>query len=253
MCRHSCAGAYDSRHMGCMGSPAHWLGIHTPSGLHAQISVAPERVNSVGAQQSDWLVVRRYRRLYNQLCPCCRRTWSGIVVFASGTQLLPQHVVSATITSSPHVPILVLLVGLNRLGSTDGAHIENLLVERKCIPGLDSSIALVIDRDDLFRVCSGSDHTEAVLLAPFSSGRIAIAAATAYGVPFLLHPVAALGCMSPWNMKLQCLDLVAAFLLVVSSAVCTRQPPTTPTLSRLRLPAWCPSSHVWFLRGSGLM
>ena len=99
----------------------------------------------------------------------------------------------------------------------------------------------------------GSDHTEAVLLAPFSSGRIAIAAATAYGVPFLLHPVAALGCMSPWNIKLQCLDLVAAFLLVVSSAVCTRQPPNTPTLSRLRLPAWCPSSHVWFLRGSGLM
>ena len=49
------------------------------------------------------------------------------------------------------------------------------------------------------------------------------------------------------HMKLQCLDLVAAFLLGASSAVCTRQPPTAPILARFRLPAWF-SVHAWFLR-----
>ena len=38
-----------------------------------------------------------------------------------GSQLLPRRVVSATITSSPCVRILVLLLGLKRLGNTDGA------------------------------------------------------------------------------------------------------------------------------------
>ena len=48
-------------------------------------------------------------------------------------------------------------------------------------------------------------------------------------------------------MKLQCLDLVAVFLLGVSSAVCTRQPPTASMLARFHLPAWS-SVHVWLLR-----
>ena len=48
-------------------------------------------------------------------------------------------------------------------------------------------------------------------------------------------------------MKLQCLDLVAAFLLGVSSAVCTRQPLTVSVLVRFRLPAWS-SVHAWLLR-----
>ena len=46
---------------------------------------------------------------------------------------------------------------------------------------------------------------------------------------------------------------VAAFLLGVSSAVCTRQPPTASVLAHLRLPAWS-SVHAWLLRlwtGSG--
>ena len=51
-------------------------------------------------------------RLYTQLCPCGRRTWSEIIVLTLGTHLLPQHVVSATITSSPYVRILILLLGL---------------------------------------------------------------------------------------------------------------------------------------------
>ena len=48
-------------------------------------------------------------------------------------------------------------------------------------------------------------------------------------------------------MKLQCLDLVTAFLLGVSSAVCTRQPLTASVLARFRLPAWS-SVHAWLLR-----
>ena len=53
--------------------------------------------------------------------------------------------------------------------------------------------------------------------------------------------------MSPWHMELRCLDLVAAFLLGVSSAVCTCQPPTVSTLARFCLPAWS-SVHARLLR-----
>ena len=101
-------------------------------------------------------------------------------------------------------------------------------------------------------MCSGSDHAEAVLLA-FPSSRIPVVAATARVVPFLLHPAAALGRMSPWHMRLHCLDLVAAFLLGLSSVVCNRQLPTAAMLARFRLPAWS-SVHAWLLRlrtGSG--
>ena len=117
-------------------------------------------------------------------------------------------------------------------------HIEHLLFECQCIPGLDSSVALALLRCDLFRVCSGSDHAEAVLLAAFPTSRIPVVAATACVAPFLLDPAAAPGRMSPWHMKLRCLGLVAAFLLGVSTAVCTRQPPAAFVLARFPLPAW---------------
>ena len=48
-------------------------------------------------------------------------------------------------------------------------------------------------------------------------------------------------------MKLRCLDRVAAFMFGVSSAVCTRQPPTASMLARFCLPAWS-SVHAWLLR-----
>ena len=86
-----------------------------------------------------------------------------------------------------------------------------------------------------------------MLLAAFPTSHMPVVAATACVVLFLLDPAAALGRMSPWHMKLQCLDLVAAFLLGVSSAVCTRQPPTVSMLARFRLPA-CSSVHTWLLR-----
>ena len=126
-------------------------------------------------------------------------------------------------------------------------HIEHLLFECQCIPGLDSSVALALLRCDLFRVCSGPDHAEAVLLSAFPTSGVPVAAATACVVPFLLDPAAALGLMSPWHMKLRCLGLVAAFLLGVPTAVCTRQPPTASELARFSLPAWS-SVHAWLLR-----
>ena len=63
------------------------------------------------------------------------------------------------------------------------------------------------------------DHAEEVLLAAFPTSRILSVAATACVVLFLLDPAAALGRMSAWHMKLQCLDIVAAFLLGVLCAV----------------------------------
>ena len=55
--------------------------------------------------------------------------------------------------------------------------------------------------------------------------------------------------MSSWRVsqQLRCLDLVAAFLLEVSSAVCIRQPLTASEVARFRLPAWA-SVHAWLLR-----
>ena len=92
----------------------------------------------------------------------------------------------------------------------------------------------------------GSDHAEAVLLAAFPTSHIPVVAATACVVPFLLDPGAALGRRSSWHTKLQCLDLIAAFLPGVSSAVCTRQPPTASMLAHFCLPAW---SSVHMQRG----
>ena len=47
-------------------------------------------------------------------------------------------------------------------------------------------------------------------------------------------------------MKLQCLALVAVFLLGVSSAACARLPPTESVSASIHLPAWS-SVHSWLL------
>ena len=62
-----------------------------------------------------------------------------------------------------------------------------------------------------------------------------------------LYAIQSMGRMSPWHMKLQCWDLVTAFLLGVSSAVCTHQPPTASMLAHFRLPTWS-SVRSWLLR-----
>ena len=218
--RHSCAGSYDSRHMSCMGGSAHRLAIHMPGGL--EISVTPQRGNTSGARRSDWLTLLHHRRLCTQLCPCGRRTWSEVIVLTLGTQLLPQHVFSAIVTSSPSCPDIGSAPKARAARQHRWRRIQHLLFEFQCVPCLDSSVALTLLRDDLSRVCSGS-------------------------VPFLLDPAAAMSCVSPRHVTLQCLDHVAAFLLGVSSTVCTRQPPTASVLARFRLPAWS-SVHAWLLR-----
>ena len=126
-------------------------------------------------------------------------------------------------------------------------HIEHLLFECPGISGLGGSPAINLFRDDLFRACSGTDHARAVLLATFPSDRTPAVAATACLVPFLHDPAAALGRHPLWRMKLQCLALVAVFLLGVSSAVCTQLPPSACALANLRLPGWS-SVHSWLLR-----
>ena len=80
----------------------------------------------------------------------------------------------------------------------------------------------------------------------FPSAHTPAVAATDCLVQFLLDPAAALGRHPPWRviMKLQCPALVADFLLGVSSAVCTRLPPSV--LAGLRLPAWS-SVRSWLL------
>ena len=56
---------------------------------------------------------------------------------------------------------------------------EHLLFECPFASGLGSSMAITILRDDLFRVCSGSDHAEAGLLAAFPSSHAPVVPATA--------------------------------------------------------------------------
>ena len=114
----ACRG-YSSYHMGmgCMVGPTHQLATH----VRLQISVTPHAQTPVERNgQSGLHILLHRRRLCTQGCPCVR-TRSGIIVLTLGTQLSPQRVVSATITSSRHVRILVLLLGLKRLGNTDGA------------------------------------------------------------------------------------------------------------------------------------
>ena len=101
--------------------------------------------------------------------------------------------------------------------------------------------------DYLFQACSGSEHAEAVLLASFPSGHVPVVAATPRLVPILLDPAAAMGRHPPWHVKLQCSDVVTAFLLVKSSMTCTRQPLPASTLARFCLPAWS-SIRSWLLR-----
>ena len=115
---------------------------------------------------------------------------------------------------------------------------QHLLFEFPVILGTGGTLAITILRDDLLKACFGSDYASAVLLAAFPTDRTPVVAATACLVPFLLDPAAAMGRSPPWRMKLQCVSLVAVFLLGVSSPARTRLPPCESMLASLRLPAW---------------
>ena len=93
-----------------------WAAPRTGSG-HTHARWAAD-IRHPSVREHLWSVAVRlaylphHRRLCTHLRPCGRRSGSEIIFFTLGTQLLPQHVFSATITSSPHVRILVLLLGL---------------------------------------------------------------------------------------------------------------------------------------------
>ena len=125
-------------------------------------------------------------------------------------------------------------------------HIEHLLFECPGVLGPGGTLAVKLLRDDLCRACFGYDHASAVLLAEFPSDQTPVLAATVCLVPCLLDPAAALGHPPPCQLKLQCLALVAAFLIGMSSAACTRLPPSEPVLASRRLPALS-SVHAWYI------
>ena len=159
---------------------------------------------------------------------------------------MPPHVVSAKTTSFPRARIFGLLLGLRQPGSTDGATLSTCCVNDRVSLAWTAVWQFPFAGMTSFGR-NGSDHAAAVLQAAFPSSYIPVVAVTAGLVPFLLDPAAALGCHPPWYMKLQYVDLVAAFLLGVSSTVCTRQPSSASTVARIRLPAWS-SVRLWLLR-----
>ena len=124
-------------------------------------------------------------------------------------------------------------------------HIEHLLLECRVFWARQARWRLHFSGMTSW-ACLGSAHASAVLLAPFPSDCTPVVAATACLVPFLPDPAATLGRPPPWRLKLQCVSLVAAFLLCVLSAACTRLPPSESMLASLRLPAWS-SVHSWLL------
>jgi len=114
---------------------------------------------------------------------------------------------------------------------------QHLLFEHPGISSMGSSMAITLPRDDLFSTRAGSAPAEAVLLAAFPYANLPVFAATACLGPFDLDPAAVLGRQPPGHILLQGFGLAAAFVLVVSSAVCTRQPLSASALASFSLPA----------------
>ena len=196
MRRHLCAGTYGSRHMGCMGGPARQLAIHTFGGL--QITVTPQSVNTFGVQ--------RLVGLHYCIIVGCAPNYVPASIAPGRGHYLDLGVTAVAVACSlchdhvfPSFPDFDSAPRAQAASEHRWRHIEHLPYECVCIPGLDSSVALTLVRDDLFRVCSGSDHAEAVLLAMFPTSRVPVVAAKACVAPFLLDPAAALGRMSPWQ------------------------------------------------------
>ena len=100
-------------------------------------------------------------------------------------------------------------------------------------------MAVILLRDERFLVGSAPDHAETLFPPVFPARHVPVVAHTACVVPFLFDPAAALlvgrNCLR--LMKLQCLDLLAAILLGVSSAMCTHKPSAASRLARGRLHA----------------
>ena len=95
---------------------------------------------------------------------------------------MTPRLVSAKTTSCPGARILAPTAQVTR--ENRWRHIEHLASEFPGVSDLGSSMALTLLWDDIFRVCSGSDHAEAVLLAAFLCEHVPTVAASACLVPF---------------------------------------------------------------------
>ena len=183
--------------MDCMGGPAHQLAIHKSGGLQISVTLEREHLWSAAVRSAyttaSSAVVHPIMSLRSSHLVGDHCLDFGVTAVAAACSLCHDH-------GFPSCPDCGSAPRAQAAREHRWRHIEHLLFECQCSPGLDSSVALTLAQDDLFRLYSGSDHAEAVLLAASPTSRIPVVAATACVVPFLLDPAAALGRMSPWNM-----------------------------------------------------
>ena len=118
-----------------------------------------------------------------------------------------------------------------------------------CMPRHFRTAATALLQNDVFQACARP-------VPPFRSRKccllrfhvtVPVGAATVCPVPVPLKPGHALGRHPPGHMRLQCLGLIASFLLGVACAVCTRQPLFPSTLTSLCFRARS-SIKIWLLR-----
>ena len=152
-----------------------------------------------------------------------------------GAQLLPQHAVSEAlchdhvIPSCPDVASVPIAVATWEFRCR---HIEHLLVEIQCVPGLGSSVARLRIQVDFYGFVLGRImrrrccwRRSRPVIFPMLQPRLVLS-----------RSCLTLGHMSPWHTRLQWLNLVAVFLLGVSSVVCARQAPAAPMVARFPSP-----------------
>ena len=170
--------------------PTHWL---KPLGgcMHRRMHCTHGQVYTTAVASS----------VVHSIISLRRRTWSGVICSTLGTRLLPPVVVSATTTSSPLVRVLGLLLGLTRPGNTDGATLNTCRWTAAVFLAW-TPLSRLPFRDDLFRVCAGTVHAAAVLLAAFPSSHVPTVAAKACLAAFLLDPAAALGRHSAYEVAM---------------------------------------------------
>ena len=187
------AGAYGSRHMGYMGGPAparhtytRWVAeIRNPSSCeHLWTAAVRSAYTTASSADVHPIMSQGLSHLVEDQCIDCR-----VTAVVAACSLCHDH-------DFPSCPDFGSAPRAQAAREHRWRHIEHLLFECQCIPSWDSSVALALLQDDLFRVCSGSDHAEAVLLEAFPTSRTPFVAASDCAVPFLLDAAAALGRMS---------------------------------------------------------
>ena len=166
-----------------------------------------------------------------------------------GPPLLPVRAVYARNVFSPHVRIFGLLLGLTQTENTVGTTLNTCCLNARVFCAREARCRLHFSgMTSLRRVLGLIMHQRCCLqhVLLIEPPLCLPAGATACLVPLLLDPRCLLlhwDVPSPWRMKLQFLSLVA-FLLGLSSAACTRLPPSELVLASL--PAWS-SVHSWLL------